>query len=130
MGRFVFGAAALVALASSPAAAERPWRPGGYTGDRRCSAMLQWASLEPTRTAADRASLRSVMFVACPRAGAAPPLPAPKASPPPTRFIQVRWWSVRKDNGARGKGRMVKAEKNSAGAAGAVPAWIGSDPRG
>ncbi len=130
MGRFVFGAAALVALASSPAAAERPWRPGGYTGDRRCSAMLQWASLEPTRTAAERASLRSTMFVACPRTGATPPLPAPKASPPPTRFIQVRWWSARKADGARAKGRMVKAEKNGAETAGAIPAWTGTDRRG
>ena len=91
MGRFVFGAAALLMAASSPAAAERPWRPGGYMGDRRCTAMLQWASLESTQTAAERASLRSVMLVACRPAGAAPPAPPPKAHPPPTRFIQVRW---------------------------------------
>jgi hypothetical protein len=129
MVRFVFGAAALVLLASSPAAAERPWGPGGYTGDRRCAGMLQWASLEPSRSAAERASLRSVMLVACSPGGAAPLRPpAPKASPPPTRFIQVRW-SVRKAAGTRGKGHAM-ARKSSAGtASGAISAWIGADPR-
>ena len=126
MGRFVFGAAALVVLASSPAAAEGPWRPGGYTGDRRCAAMLQWASLEPSRTAAEPATLRAVMFVACPPRGAAPPPPAPKLSPPPTRFIQVRW-SARKATGTSRNGRIVAAEKNRPrAAAGMTAALIGT----
>ena len=116
MGRSVFGAAALAVLASSfPAAAERPWRPGGYTGGPRCAAALQWASLEPSRTAAEKASLRGVMFVACRPGGAAPFPPAPKAYPPPTRFIRVGW-SARWAAGIRASGHMRKVRAGAAGA--------------
>lgn len=123
MGRFVLGAAALLALVSSPAAAERPWRPGGYTGSPRCAAMLHWASLEPARTAAERVSLRSVMLVACSAGSAAPPPPALKAYPPSTRFIRVRW-SAPKAAGIPAGGHMGK--KHAARIAGVVPVWAGT----
>lgn len=129
MGRLVFGAAALVVLASSPAAAEGPWRPGGYTGDSRCAAMLHWASLEPSRTAAEKESLRSALFGACSSKGAAPPPPTrPEALPPPTRFIQVRW-PARRAAGIRGNRRVMATGRGIAWTAGGVQAWVGTSLR-